>query len=163
MILFNNFSSEVIVERCIIWIENTPLQIDLAFNIVFLVHFCVRVCVSCTFSFIFARNTFFEFQDRFQILLYIFFHFWKFLAADDKVFFFVTIYSIVDFFTIPPSFLTIYLNRYWLGMNLLNLFFLFLEFGVDFLFYIPIKFHVLFFWWCISHFHLSYFLQVFDF
>jgi len=37
------------------------------------------------------------------------------VAAADKLWFLVEIYSFVDYFTIPPSFVAIYLNRNWLG------------------------------------------------
>ncbi len=39
----------------------------------------------------------------------------QFVAAPDKLWFLVEIYSFVDYFTIPPSFVAIYLNRNWLG------------------------------------------------
>lgn len=39
----------------------------------------------------------------------------QFVAAPDKLSFLVEIFSIVDYLTIPPSFLAIYLNRNWLG------------------------------------------------
>lgn len=37
------------------------------------------------------------------------------MAAPDKLWFLVEIYSFVDYFTIPPSFVAIYINRNWLG------------------------------------------------
>jgi hypothetical protein len=37
------------------------------------------------------------------------------LAANDKLFFWLEIYSIVDYFTIPPVFVGIALSRQWLG------------------------------------------------
>ena len=40
----------------------------------------------------------------------------QFVAAPEKLSFLVEIYSLVDYFTIPPSFVAIYLNRNWLGM-----------------------------------------------
>lgn len=39
----------------------------------------------------------------------------QFVAAPDKLSFLLEIFSLVDYFTIPPSFLAIYLNRNWLG------------------------------------------------
>ena len=39
----------------------------------------------------------------------------QFVAAPDKLWFLVETYSFVDYFTIPPSFVAIYLNRNWLG------------------------------------------------
>ena len=40
----------------------------------------------------------------------------QFIAASDKVWFLLDIYSFVDYFTIPPSFVAIYLRRNWLGV-----------------------------------------------
>ena len=42
------------------------------------------------------------------------YHF-QFIAATDKVWFLLEVYSFVDYFTIPPSFVAIYLQRNWLG------------------------------------------------
>ena len=39
----------------------------------------------------------------------------QFVAAGDKLTFLLEVYSFVDYFTIPPSFVAIYLNRNWLG------------------------------------------------
>lgn len=41
----------------------------------------------------------------------------QFVAAPDKLWFLVEIYSFVDYFTIPPSFVAVYLDRNWLGME----------------------------------------------
>merc|ERR1712018_785895 len=73
------------VEQCIPWVENTSQQIDLAFNIFFMVYFFIR-----------------------------------FIAASDKIFFMLELYSFVDYFTIPPSFVSIYLDRTWIGLRFLR-------------------------------------------
>merc|ERR1719158_1801316 len=73
------------VETCIPWVENTSQQIDLAFNIFFMVYFFIR-----------------------------------FIAASDKIFFMLELYSFVDYFTIPPSFVSIYLDRTWIGLRFLR-------------------------------------------
>uniref|UniRef100_A0A1I7U4G8 BK_channel_a domain-containing protein n=2 Tax=Caenorhabditis tropicalis TaxID=1561998 RepID=A0A1I7U4G8_9PELO len=73
---FQNFQ----VETCIPWQDSPSQQIDLGFNIFFLVYFFIR-----------------------------------FIAASDKVWFLLEMYSWIDFFTIPPSFVAIYLQRNWLG------------------------------------------------
>merc|ERR1719158_1725757 len=73
------------VETCIPWVENTSQQIDLAFNIFFMVYFFIR-----------------------------------FIAASDKIFFMLELYSFVDYFTIPPSFVSIYLDRTWIGFRFLR-------------------------------------------
>jgi len=39
----------------------------------------------------------------------------QFIAASEKLSFLVELYSLVDYFTIPPSFVAVYLNRNWLG------------------------------------------------
>lgn len=39
----------------------------------------------------------------------------QFIAASDKLWFMVEMYSFVDYFTIPPSFVSIYLDRTWIG------------------------------------------------
>nr|AWJ68271.1 putative large conductance calcium-activated potassium channel BKKCa 1 [Hirudo verbana] len=41
----------------------------------------------------------------------------RFVAAPEKLSFLVELYSLVDYFTIPPSFVAIYLNRNWLGLR----------------------------------------------
>ncbi|KAL3311475.1 hypothetical protein Ciccas_009943 [Cichlidogyrus casuarinus] len=40
-----------------------------------------------------------------------------FIAAQDKLFYWVTIFSLVDIFTIPPAFLGLYLQRTWVGLR----------------------------------------------
>lgn len=39
----------------------------------------------------------------------------QFIAASDKLWFMLEMYSFVDYFTIPPSFVSIYLDRTWIG------------------------------------------------
>ena len=39
------------------------------------------------------------------------------MAANDKLAFWVELYSFVDYFTIPPAFVALVLNRNWLGKN----------------------------------------------
>ncbi|KAL7018338.1 hypothetical protein ACKWTF_010719 [Chironomus riparius] len=73
------------VERCQKWSDNTTQQIDLAFNIFFMVYFFIR-----------------------------------FIAASDKFWFMLEMYSFVDYFTIPPSFVSIYLDRTWIGLRFLR-------------------------------------------
>ncbi|KAK4882994.1 hypothetical protein RN001_006313 [Aquatica leii] len=73
------------VERCQEWSSNITQQIDLAFNIFFMVYFFIR-----------------------------------FIAASDKLWFMLEMYSFVDYFTIPPSFVSIYLDRTWIGLRFLR-------------------------------------------
>ncbi|CAG9823818.1 unnamed protein product [Phaedon cochleariae] len=73
------------VERCQEWSDNITQQIDLAFNIFFMVYFFIR-----------------------------------FIAASDKLWFMLEMYSFVDYFTIPPSFASIYLDRTWIGLRFLR-------------------------------------------
>ncbi len=44
------------------------------------------------------------------------------MAAEDKFWFWLDIFSIVDFFTIPPSILSYYVNRHWIGLRFLRVF-----------------------------------------
>ena len=46
----------------------------------------------------------------FQVYFFI-----RFIAASDKFWFMLELYSFVDYFTIPPSFVSIYLDRTWIG------------------------------------------------
>ena len=45
--------------------------------------------------------------------------FLQFIAASDKFWFMLELYSFVDYFTIPPSFVSIYLDRTWIGKKIL--------------------------------------------
>ncbi|KAF4532517.1 hypothetical protein B566_EDAN007632 [Ephemera danica] len=84
IIYFIDASSEE-VERCRKWSDSFTQQIDLAFNIFFMVYFFIR-----------------------------------FIAASDKLWFMLEMYSFVDYFTIPPSFVSIYLDRTWIGLRFLR-------------------------------------------
>lgn len=44
----------------------------------------------------------------------------QFIAASDKLWFMLEMYSFVDYFTIPPSFVSIYLDRTWIGEFILR-------------------------------------------
>ncbi|MPC12749.1 Calcium-activated potassium channel slowpoke [Portunus trituberculatus] len=44
----------------------------------------------------------------------------NFIAASDKLWFMLEMYSFVDYFTIPPSFVSIYLDRTWIGLRFLR-------------------------------------------
>ena len=82
------------VEQCVPWKENTTQQIDLAFNIFFMVYFFIRV----SFNSVDCNKIFVPFL-------------FQFIAASDKFWFMLELYSFVDYFTIPPSFVSIYLDR----------------------------------------------------
>lgn len=73
------------IESCQQWNQSTSQQIDLVFNVFFMVYFFIR-----------------------------------FIAAQDKLWFWLDIFSIVDYFTIPPMFVSIYLNRNWIGLRFLR-------------------------------------------
>lgn len=48
-------------------------------------------------------------------------YFWiRFVAAQDKLWFWLELYSLVDYFTVPPSFVAIYLGRSWLGLRFMR-------------------------------------------
>jgi potassium large conductance calcium-activated channel subfamily M alpha protein 1 len=44
----------------------------------------------------------------------------RFIAASDKFWFMLELYSFVDYFTIPPSFVSIYVDRTWIGLRFLR-------------------------------------------
>lgn len=44
-------------------------------------------------------------------------HHKQFVAASDKLWFMLELYSFVDYFTIPPSFVSLYLDRTWIGLR----------------------------------------------
>nr|XP_039272746.1 calcium-activated potassium channel subunit alpha-1-like [Styela clava] len=73
------------IETCKNFYTDTTLQIDMAFNLFFLLYFGLR-----------------------------------FIAANDKLLFWLEVNSIVDFFTVPPVFVSVYLNRTWLGLRFLR-------------------------------------------
>ncbi|GFR86409.1 calcium-activated potassium channel subunit alpha-1 [Elysia marginata] len=80
IIYFIDASSNTTVETCLPWSSSPRQQVDLAFNVFFMIYFFIR-----------------------------------FVAANDKLWFWVELFSFVDYFTIPPSFVAIYLDRNWLG------------------------------------------------
>ncbi|XP_047233017.1 calcium-activated potassium channel subunit alpha-1 isoform X12 [Girardinichthys multiradiatus] len=73
------------IEDCHIFYKDITLQIDMAFNVFFLLYFGLR-----------------------------------FIAANDKLWFWLEVNSVVDFFTVPPVFVSVYLNRSWLGLRFLR-------------------------------------------
>ncbi|XP_065128258.2 calcium-activated potassium channel subunit alpha-1a-like isoform X8 [Paramisgurnus dabryanus] len=73
------------IESCHEFDKNITLQIDMAFNVFFLLYFGLR-----------------------------------FIAANDKLWFWLEVNSVVDFFTVPPVFVSVYLNRSWLGLRFLR-------------------------------------------
>ncbi|XP_012822394.1 calcium-activated potassium channel subunit alpha-1 isoform X18 [Xenopus tropicalis] len=83
MIYFIDSSNPI--ETCQNFYKDFTLQIDMAFNIFFLLYFGLR-----------------------------------FIAANDKLWFWLEVNSVVDFFTVPPVFVSVYLNRSWLGLRFLR-------------------------------------------
>ncbi|KAM4598990.1 calcium-activated potassium channel subunit alpha-1a isoform 10-T10 [Fundulus diaphanus] len=73
------------IESCQHFYDDFTLQIDMAFNVFFLLYFGLR-----------------------------------FIAANDKLWFWLEVNSVVDFFTVPPVFVSVYLNRSWLGLRFLR-------------------------------------------
>jgi len=84
LVYFRDASAEG-VEHCIPYYKNTSQQVDLAFNVGFMVYFLIR-----------------------------------FVAATDKLHFMFEIGSFVDYFTIPPMFVSIFLDRTWIGLRFLR-------------------------------------------
>ena len=95
----NIFLHSDAVETCIPWASNKTQQIDLAFNIFFMVYFFIRV------------SHFVQFYPHKTAANHNKFVFLQFIAASDKLWFMLELYSFVDYFTIPPSFVSIYLDR----------------------------------------------------
>ncbi|XP_041362291.1 calcium-activated potassium channel slowpoke-like isoform X2 [Gigantopelta aegis] len=85
IIYFIDASANDGVETCHPWSMSTTQQVDLAFNVFFMIYFFIR-----------------------------------FVAANDKLWFWLELFSFVDYFTIPPSFVAIYLDRNWLGLRFLR-------------------------------------------
>ncbi|XP_016326447.1 calcium-activated potassium channel subunit alpha-1-like isoform X3 [Sinocyclocheilus anshuiensis] len=79
------FDSSKPIESCQHFDKDYTLQIDMAFNVFFLLYFGLR-----------------------------------FIAANDKLWFWLEVNSVVDFFTVPPVFVSVYLNRSWLGLRFLR-------------------------------------------
>ena len=51
------------------------------------------------------------------MILYLLF---QYVASNDKLSFWLEIHSFVDYFTIPPAFVGIYLSRQWLGKYIVH-------------------------------------------
>ncbi|CAF4352276.1 unnamed protein product, partial [Rotaria sp. Silwood2] len=86
---------------------------------------------SLVLYFVDTRNTFIEscteFNKSFTMqadlglnVLFLVYFFLRFTAAQHKRRFWFSLYSIVDMFTIPPSFVALYLNRNWIGFRFLR-------------------------------------------
>lgn len=67
----------------------------------------------------FSRNIF-DWFFNLNVRLRFFVRFSQFIAASDKLWFMLEMYSFVDYFTIPPSFVSIYLDRTWIGLRFLR-------------------------------------------
>ncbi len=55
--------------------------------------------------------------DVFLNVLFMAYFFMRFIAANDKLVFMFQLYTLVDFFTIPPSFVSVILGRVWIGLR----------------------------------------------
>ncbi|GIY62021.1 calcium-activated potassium channel slowpoke [Caerostris darwini] len=66
-----------------------------------------------------ATNTTQQIDLALNIFFMVYF-FIRFIAASDKLWFMLELYSFVDYFTIPPSFVSIYLDRTWIGLRFLR-------------------------------------------
>uniref|UniRef100_A0A673G3Z0 Calcium-activated potassium channel subunit alpha-1 n=1 Tax=Sinocyclocheilus rhinocerous TaxID=307959 RepID=A0A673G3Z0_9TELE len=73
------------IESCQHFDKDYTLQIDMAFNVFFLLYFGLR-----------------------------------FIAANDKLWFWLEVNSGISSFTVPPVFVSVYLNRSWLGLRFLR-------------------------------------------
>ncbi|XP_071036204.1 calcium-activated potassium channel slowpoke-like isoform X1 [Parasteatoda tepidariorum] len=66
-----------------------------------------------------SENTTQQIDLALNIFFMVYF-FIRFIAASDKLWFLLELYSFVDYFTIPPSFISIYLGRTWIGLRFLR-------------------------------------------
>lgn len=125
------------IESCQNFYKDFTLQIDMAFNVFFLLYFGLRVSTYLNFIFniflshfthpviCFGPITFSVWPDIFHsnitkiwsTLKWFLFIFFQFIAANDKLWFWLEVNSVVDFFTVPPVFVSVYLNRSWLGKS----------------------------------------------
>ena len=65
-------------------------------------------------------NHLFQFDFILNVLFMAYF-FMRFIAANDKLIFMFQLYTMVDFFTIPPSFVSLVLGRVWIGLRCLRI------------------------------------------
>lgn len=140
LIIYFVDASNKYVEMCVRFSENITQQIDLAFNIFFMVYFFIRVSTANAVHCI-CVSVWKEAKLNWFVVLTLFLSlpsfcscasplplpcsvFWfcalfgvvmQFIAASDKLWFMLEMYSFVDYFTIPPSFVSIYLQRTWIG------------------------------------------------
>ena len=83
----------------------------MAFNVFFLLYFGLRVSI-----FLDAEVAGFALQSVYvKVESILFPSCSQFIAANDKLWFWLEVNSVVDFFTVPPVFVSVYLNRSWLG------------------------------------------------
>ena len=54
-------------------------------------------------------------------VLFMAYFFMRFIAANDKLVFMFQLNSLIDFFTVPPSFVTLILGRAWIGLRYINI------------------------------------------
>ena len=54
-------------------------------------------------------------------VLFMSYFFMRFIAANDKLVFMFQLYTMIDFFTIPPSFVSLILGRVWIGLRCLRI------------------------------------------
>lgn len=99
------------IESCQNFYKDFTLQIDMAFNVFFLLYFGLRVSktkiVDFSPSSVYLKAVNLIFNHSFP----------QFIAANDKLWFWLEVNSVVDFFTVPPVFVSVYLNRSWLGKD----------------------------------------------
>lgn len=106
---FSVSSSNSPIESCQNFYKDFTLQIDMAFNIFFLLYFGLRVSKAKKGgSLQKKKDVNLIFNPSFSL---------QFIAANDKLWFWLEVNSVVDFFTVPPVFVSVYLNRSWLGKD----------------------------------------------
>ncbi|KAL8592728.1 hypothetical protein ACOMHN_037668 [Nucella lapillus] len=99
------------VEMCHPWSSSPTQQVETKCNV--LMNSEVETCHP------WSSSTTQQVDLAFNVFFMIYF-FIRFVAANDKLWFWLELFSFVDYFTIPPSFVAIYLDRNWLGLRFLR-------------------------------------------
>uniref|UniRef100_A0A673TAF0 Potassium channel subfamily U member 1 n=1 Tax=Suricata suricatta TaxID=37032 RepID=A0A673TAF0_SURSU len=83
--------------------------------------FKMHICINCSYFFSSPVGSCSSYEDKtipIDLTFNVFFSFYfglRFVAADDKIKFWLEMNSMVDIFTIPPTFISYYLKSNWLG------------------------------------------------
>ncbi|XP_072050518.1 calcium-activated potassium channel subunit alpha-1-like [Amphiura filiformis] len=104
---------------CIIHRRYQQVFLVFALSVGSFITYLLKVHKPVEWCFLVAEDTVFQIDLAFNIF-FMFYFLLRFVAASDMFFFWISLNSIVDFFTIPPIFVSIYLGRTWLGLRFLR-------------------------------------------